>query len=267
MEFIHSLRANIRKHHISAYSGHMAFFLMMSIFPFLIVVFTLVGKLSLDSQFLIEYMRLFVPTEIGSFLEDYITTISFNPTGVISISLVVAIWSSSRAVHALIRALNVVFEVDEGRPYWKLRFTGFFYTLIMVLAIVLFLFLPVIGGRLLEALTPFIRIPMVYITLYSYLRWVLITVTFFLAILAIYKKLPGCRVTVREAIWGAGFALAGWLLNALTYSFIITNFSRISLIYGGLSAIILLSFWLYIDSIIILLGAEVVHYRQKKIPA
>jgi membrane protein len=264
MPTVDDIRNKIKIHHISAYSGHMAFFMMMSIFPFLVVLLTIIGKLSLDTKFLIEYLSVFVPTDIGSFFEEYITTITFNPTGVISISLILTLWSSSRAVHAMIRALNVVFEVDENRNYLQMRIAGFFYTLILITAIVLFLFLPVVGERLLEYLNPIFMIPLHYIQWYSVLRWVVITVFFFMGIMMIYMKLPNTDISYREAIPGALFSLVGWLMNAVGYSFIITNFSKISFIYGGISAILLLSFWLYINSAIILFGGEVIDYLRSR---
>ncbi len=170
-------------------------------------------------------------------------------------------------VHSLIRALNVVFEVEDSRNYFQLRLTGFLYTLILIVAIVFFLFLPVVGGRVLIYLNQFIRMPEIYISLYSYLRWVIITVFFFFGILAIYTKVPNRKGSLKHAVWGSLFALIGWLANSIGYSFIITNFSRISFIYGGISAILLLSFWLYIDSIIILAGAEIIKYQDEKNPA
>jgi membrane protein len=167
----------------------------------------------------------------------------------------------------LIRALNVVFEVDENRNYFQLRLTGFLYTLILIITIVLFLFLPVVGSRVLMYFNQFIKMPELYIILYSYLRWVIITVFFFFGILTIYTKVPNRKGSLKHAIWGSMFALLGWLANSIGYSFIITNFSRISFIYGGISAVLLLSFWLYIDSIIILTGAEIINYQDEKNPA
>lgn len=264
VQVINYIKSKLQQHHIQAYSGHMAFYLTMSIFPFLIVLVTIIGKLSLDSEFLFEYMKFFVPADIGVFLEEYIANISFNATGIISISLIITIWSSSRAVHAMMRAFNVVFEVEENRNYFQLRLTGFFYTLVLIIAIVLFLFLPIIGRTIIEFFNPLLAIPNIYIVLYGAMRWVIITVFFFFVILLAYTQIPNRKISFREAIPGALFSLMGWLMNAIVYSYIITNFGRISIIYGGISAIILLSFWLYINSIIIMLGAEMIRYVVMK---
>ena len=161
----------------------------------------------------------------------------------------------------------MVFEVDEDRNYFQLRFTGFLYTLILIITIVLFLFLPVVGTRVLFYFNQLFKMPEIYITLYSFLRWVIMTVSFFFGILMIYMKVPNKRCRFKHALYGATFSLFGWMANAIGYSYIITNFSRISLIYGGISAIILLSFWLYIDSLIILAGAEIINYKDEKNPA
>ena len=96
------------------------------------------------------------------------------------------------------------------------------------------------------------------------MRWIFITIFFFFGILILYTKLPNKVISFKQAIPGAFFALFGWLANALIYSFAITNFGRISIVYGGLSASILLAFWFYINSGIVILGAEVVYYLQKK---
>ncbi|MBN2259593.1 MAG: YihY/virulence factor BrkB family protein [Clostridiales bacterium] len=260
MNIIRSISKNFERHHIQAYSGQMAFFFTMSIFPFLVVLFTIIGKLSLDSQMLFEFAKIFIPSDITTFLEEYINTITFNSTGLISASLIITLWSSSRAVHAMMRSFNVVFEVDENRNYFYLRVLGFFYTIILIFAIILFLFLPIIGEKILNFLNPVFNIPNNILEIYDIFRWIIIIVAFFFIILAIYMKMPNVKIRFREALSGSLFASLGWILNALIYSITITNFGRMSIVYGGISAILLLSFWLYINSTIIMVGAEIVNY-------
>ena len=140
MNALKDIKNNYEKHHVQAYSGQMAFFFTMSLFPFLVVLFTIIGKLSLNSEILNEFSKIFVPDEIVHFLSGYVENISFNTTGVISISLLMTLWSSSKAVHSMMKSLNMVFEVDESRNYLYLRATGMLYTLMLIVIIVLFLF-------------------------------------------------------------------------------------------------------------------------------
>ncbi|MEA3423498.1 MAG: YihY/virulence factor BrkB family protein [Bacillota bacterium] len=263
MNIFRSIKSNYENHHIQAYSGQMAFFFTMSLFPFLIVLFTVIGKLSLNSEMLNEFAEIFVPEDINYFISGYIDNISFNTTGVISLSLLITLWSSSKAVHAMMKSLNMVFEVNENRNYFYLRFIGILYTLLLIIIIALFLFLPTIGTRILEFFNPLLNIPDNFLKLYQMFKWLIIVISFFLIILAIYIGVPNIKVKFKDAFYGAVFSLSGWLLNAIIYSFTINKFGRISIVYGGISAFILLSLWTYINSLIIMIGAEIVSYKMK----
>ncbi len=268
MELFQAIKSNYSKHHIQAYSGQMAFFFTMSLFPFLVVLFTVIGRFSLDSKVLFDFAEVFVPPDIQDFLLGYINQITFNATGVISTSLILTLWSSSKAVHGMMRSINVVFEVDESRNFLYLRLVGFFYTFGLILVIVLFLILPVIGVRFLEFVSPFFNLSGFVISFFSRVKWIVIVVVFYALILLIYMRGPNQRVAFTSASKGALLALAGWLINAIAYSGVINTFTRMSVIYGGISAIILLSLWLYINALIILIGAEVVFFFEgKKNPA
>lgn len=260
---LRDIKSNYEKHHIQAYSGQMAFFFTMSLFPFLIVLFTVIGKLSLDSEILSEFAKIFVPEDINYFVSGYIDNITFNTTGVISMSLLITLWSSSKAVHAMMKSLNMVFEVNENRNYFYLRLMGILYTLILIIIIALFLFLPTIGIRILEFFNPLFNIPDKFLKLYQIFKWLVIVVSFFFIMLTIYIGVPNIKVKFKDALYGAVFSLLGWLLNAIIYSFTINKFGRMSIVYGGISAFILLSLWIYINSIIIMIGAEIVSYKMK----
>ncbi len=263
VNILRNIKTNYEKHHIQAYSSQMAFFFTMSLFPFLIILFTVIGKLSLDSEMLSEFAEIFVPEDINFFISGYIDNISFNTTGVISISLLATLWSSSKAVHAMMKSLNMVFEVSENRNYFYLRFIGILYTVLLIIIIALFLFLPTIGTKVLEFFNPLFNIPDKYLKLYQMFKWLVIVISFFFIILAIYIGVPNTKVKFKEAVYGAVFSLLGWLSNAILYSYTIKKFGRISIVYGGISAFILLAAWIYINSIIIMVGAEIVVYKMK----
>ncbi|OPL08900.1 MAG: hypothetical protein AVO33_08265 [delta proteobacterium ML8_F1] len=268
MELYRTIKENYSKHHIQAYSGQMAFFFTMSLFPFLVVLFTVIGRLSLDSRVLYDFAEVFVPGDIQEFLMGYINQITFNSTGVISTSLILTLWSSSKAVHGMMRSINVVFEVKESRNFLYLRMIGFLYTFGLIVAIVLFLILPVIGVRFLEFVSPFVNLSDFFISFFSRMKWIVIVVVFYAIMLLVYMRGPNQKIAFKNASRGALLSLSGWLLNAIVYSTIINTFTRMSVVYGGISAIILLALWLYINALIILIGAEVVFfYEVKKNPA
>jgi len=264
MEIVKQLKLNYKEHHIQAYSGQMAFFLIMSIFPFIVVLFTIIANLSLNSEYLFEFAQIFIPDGIYDFLKGYISTVTFNSSGVLSVSLIFTLWSSSKAARSMMQSLNITLEVEENRGYFRLRLIGVLYTIALIIAILLFLILPMVGLRIFEAINKVVEIPMIYFQLYAILKWVIIILFFFLLIIKLYSSMPNKKLTLRQALPGAVFSVAGWLLTSVSFSFIVSKTGSISIIYGGISVFMFLAFWLYMNSMIILVGGEIIQYYINK---
>ena len=146
-------------HDISAYAALMAFFLTLSLFPFLIILFAVLGHLSLDTNWIISALELFFPAEVHGLVMEFIRqNIILKDFSVLSLSVVGALWASSRGIRALMLSLNMAYQVKETRNYFLVKLIDILYTVLIIIGIVFLLTLPNIGREFLRYVDTYITI-------------------------------------------------------------------------------------------------------------
>ncbi len=262
--FIRYIMAFVKKlgrDSVSAYAAQAAFFIILSLFPFAMLLISILQLLRFPAvgggwqgwglEFLPQAVTSFLASVFG---EIYAKTTS---AAIISISAITALWSAGKGIHAMIRGLNAVYESPESRNYFKLRFTSALYTLIFILIIVITLGLWAFGNSLREWVVE---------TVPAYKDFAILVISFRTAVglcvlvaffLAIYKILPNRKSTFLHELPGAILCSCGWIGFSLLYSFYIDNFANYANVYGSLTAIVLLMLWLYFCMYIMFFGAEV----------
>lgn len=193
---------------------------------------------------------------LGDLINEIVTKSSY---ALISAGAIGGIWSSSNGIMSVIKAVNRAYDLDEDRPYWKLR--GLSVLLTIGLAVVMIISLIVIGfGEV------FLNMIFVSYTWPSYIIYkiiqILITLILIGVILSVlYKLAPsikkGVEIKFRDALPGGLAAGLLLIISSVVFSFYINNFGNYSKTYGSIGGIIVLLIWLYISSIVIVLGAEI----------
>ncbi len=159
-----------KNHHITAFSAQMAFFLFLSIFPFTMFLLLLTSRLNLDIDSFIYNL----PTESRSAIINMINNYLLNDSiSLISVSGLAALWSSSRGVNALMIAFNIAYGFDETRNFIRLKLTAVFYTLILVISIIVTLALPSIGNGFFNFIDNFIPVSPFFVDLFYSIRLLL----------------------------------------------------------------------------------------------
>jgi len=244
-------------HDISAYAALMAFFLTLSLFPFLIILFAVLGQLSLDTNWIISALELFFPSEVHGLVMEFIRqNIILKDFSVLSLSVVGALWASSRGIRALMLSLNMAYEVKETRNYFVVKLIDILYTLLIIIGIVFLLTLPNIGREFLRYIDTYITIDPRAIELIGIFKLTALPVTIVFIISTLYMLLPNKKQPFKKVIPGTIFTVIGWTILSYLFSLFINYIANYSLIYGSLSTIIILMLWLYFSSIILILGGE-----------
>lgn len=244
-------------HDIPAYAALMAFFLTLSFFPFLIILFSVLGQLSLDTGLIINALELFFPPEVHNLLMDFIKQqIIVNDFGVVSISVIGALWASSRGIRSLMLSLNMAYEVKETRNYFLVKLIDIIYTILIIIGIVFLLTLPNIGKEFLDYIDQYFTINHKFIELIGFIKVVALPLTIVFIISTLYMLLPNKKQAFKKVIPGTIFTAIGWTILSYLFSIFINYIANFSVIYGSLSAIIILMLWLYFSSIILILGGE-----------
>jgi membrane protein len=247
-----------REHSVSAYSAQMAFFLMLAIFPFFIFLFTILGRLSIDSDLLIQILEMFFPKEVQKITFDFINNhILVRDNSVISISIIGTIWSASKGVRALMVSLNMAYNIRETRKFILVKLLDMIYTILIVFGIVILLALPNIGIEMYNFANKYVTIKWELFEMYNNIKTITLPLTLIILMGLIYMYVPNLKLKVKDVIWGTLFSIIGWGILSYSFTIFINDFSNYKVIYGSLATVIILMFWLYFSSMILIVGGEV----------
>lgn len=256
----------ISAHKVGAYSAEGAFFMMFSIFPFIILLLSMVRFLPFDQEQLTAFTSGIMPDEVDNFFSNLVNEIKNNSSNTVTIvSAGVLLWSASKGVFSIIGGLNSVFEEREARHFIKVRFLSLLYTLsfIVILAVTLVL---LVFGNSIELLIErnFAASPATVFVILS-LRYLIGFCLLVLFFSVIYTALPSGNKRFMQQLPGAILSSVGWIAFSVFFSFYIDNFANYATLYGSLTAVILLMLWLYSCMYILFFGAEINLYYKKKI--
>ncbi|WP_404451431.1 YihY/virulence factor BrkB family protein [Virgibacillus necropolis] len=239
-------------------AAQLAYFFLLSLFPFLLFLVTLIGYLRLEEQKVISFIGAYAPGEIVTLIESNISQlVNEQNGGLLSIGIIGTIWSASAGINAIMKAFNVAYEVEEDRSFIVARLIAIVLTIAMVVVICMAFLLPIFGKMIGEYLFSFFGWSNNFLQVWNTLRWVVSSVVFFIVLLALYKLAPNLRVIFKDAIWGAIFATIGWQLVSLAFSYYVSSIGNYSATYGSLGTVITLMIWFYISGIIIVIGGVI----------
>jgi membrane protein len=244
-----------RESAVAAFSGQTAFFLILSFFPFLMFLFTLLDLTPLSEKDFLLWSSSFVPEAFQEMLAGFTNEIySGNTGGRISITVLTAIYLSSRAFLALQQGLNSMYQVKESRNAVVLRIYSVFYSIVFAVVIILMLSIMVFGHWL--GLFISLRIPWLAHGFEFVLRFrILICIpVLFLLFWVMYYFLPNQKQRWKQQIWGAVFAAVGWLALSGFFSLYVDSHSNYTSFYGTMTTLAFLLLWVYGCMYLIFLG-------------
>ncbi|MBE5962475.1 MAG: YihY/virulence factor BrkB family protein [Lachnospiraceae bacterium] len=256
------IRAFVRKLNddfINAFSAQAAFFLFLSFFPFAMFLLTLIQYLPIQESAVLEICTNIFPTAINSFIVTIIQELFAKAaTGtLISITVIAALWSSSKGFLAIVRGMNSVYGIKETRNYVVLRLWSTLYTLVFALVILALLVTTVFGNQLYLWILNRIPILTDLALLIISVRAVVGLCLLILVFLIIYIVIPNRKSRIFAELPGAMLTAAGWMGFSYLFSYYIDNMSNYSYTYGSLTAIVLCMVWLYACMYIMFIGAEI----------
>ncbi len=242
--------------HVGAYAAQSSFFLVLSLIPIILLLLTLIRYTPLTKADVISAAYDFFPASIRLTIVSIVNEVYNQSRAIIPLTALVAIWSAGRGTMAITGGLNCVHQTRETRNYIYVRIRAAFYTVVLIIAIVVSLIIVGFGddiGRLLNEYIPAIR----YITdLIIRIRTLVTFVILTLFSACVYKFLPNVRVKFIRQLPGALFTSLGWLGASFFISVYMDIFKGFSNMYGSLTTIVLIMLWFYFCMYILLLGGE-----------
>ncbi|MCA0172446.1 YihY/virulence factor BrkB family protein [Bacillus sp. RAR_GA_16] len=246
------------RNRVTSLAAELAYYFMLSIFPLLILILSILPYLSIDKQEAVSFLTKYAPGETGSILQDNVLSIISEPQGgLLTVGILGTIWSASNGMMALMRALNLAYDVDETRSFIKARLLSIVLTIGLVLVFIVTLVLPVFGDVIIDVVTSALNLPSSTEILFRILRWVIAVAIMACILAALYRFAPNKHFPFKEVIIGALIATVGWQVISLAFAFYVSNFGNYSATYGSLGGVIILMLWFYLTGIILLIGGEV----------
>ena len=250
----------VTAHHMGAYAAQAAYFFVLSLIPIFLLLLTMVQFTPVTMNDVLEAVLQVFPSSVTPLIRAIVIQV-YSGSGVIPVTVIVALWSAGKGVLSVTYGLNCIYENTETRNYVYLRLRASLYTVIFLLAIMLSLVLSVFGNSISVMLyehVPFLsRVVDFVIRIRTVVTLVVLTVFWDI----VYKFLPNrsnmAKTTLRKQLPGAVFTACGWLFLSFIFSVYLDVFTGFSNMYGSLTTIVLIMLWLYGCMYIILLGGEV----------
>jgi membrane protein len=240
----------------------LTYYSVLSIFPALLALVSMLGIFG-DAQkttnSLLDIVQGFAPGDTVKTLRPVIEDLTGSPAAgfTLILGILTALWSASGYVGAFGRALNRVYEVDEGRPFLKLRGTMLGVTIVNLLIVVVLAAMLVLSGPIAEKVGNLIGLGGAFVAVWNIAKWPVMLALIIVAIAILFYATPNVKQPkFRWMSMGSAISLVVFLLASLAFGFYVANFSSYNKTYGAIGGVIIALLWLWILNMSLLFGAE-----------
>lgn len=246
------------RHNVGIQSAALAFYLLFMLFPFLIFLSALLGQLQLDVAEILTALGELLPREVVELIGMYLRHVGAHASvRLLTFGLAFSVYFPMRATNALLRSVRTAYHLGpprQGLGHW-LR--TLLYTAVLLGAIFLTLAAVTVGEQLLDWVQTRFRLPALLAEVWMWLRFPAAASAGFFALVFLYALAQDGRRPWRELWPGTAVSLLAWMGLSWLYALYVENFADYSLLYGSIGAVIVLLVWLYLSSIVLIMGAEV----------
>jgi membrane protein len=237
----------------------LAYYFFFALFPallFLLAVasFFPVGNFTQD---VVTVLGRWAPAEVVQLLAEQLRKLSEgNDGGLLTFGLLTALWSSSAAMVSAVSALNRAYDIEESRPWWKVRLTAIALTIALAVFVLTSLTLVMAGPRIAGWAAANLGFGSVFVWTWTVVQWPLAFLLVSTGIGLVYYFAPDAE---QEWVWITPAAVLGtalWLIASLAFKFYVANFGAYNETYGAIGGVIVLLLWFYISGLALLVGAE-----------
>ncbi len=238
--------------------AQLTYYLILAIFPFLIFLVAMISFTPLSPDEILRSLQRFLPQSSHDTIRSTLIEIQqARSQTLLSFGMMGTIWSASKGVDAIMKALNKAYDEEETRRYYQVKGISVLFTLALAVSIALTFFLLILGEWVGNQMFAFFSIPDSFDALWGAGKYAIPLAVLALVFVSLYKYIPNCRLTFKEVLPGAAFSTCGWIVTSLFFSFYVNNFGSYTKTYGSLGGVIVLLIWLYLSSVIIVLAGEI----------
>ena len=275
VDFVKLAYKEMNEDHVMAFAGNLTYKGLFAVFPFFTFLLSLLGIFNADDlvKTTVDQLSGVVPESATKFVEDQLLGITnsqaesaFTFGAIVSVAL--ALWGVSGAFRSVMEAMNMMYSVEEDRPFWKVYGLSIFMSLAVVVLLVGALVLVVFGESIGVAVADVVGLGSVFASLWSILQWPVVACVVLFAFSLIYYFAPATKQRFRWISPGSILAFVFWLIFSLLFSLYASTVGGDSYneTYGSLAGVIVLMLYVYYSALIMLVGAEMNQVIERHIP-
>lgn len=250
---------------VSIHAAQVAFFILVSLFPFLMFLITIVQHTSLSEETILRIVEEIVPGDLSTIVMDWLRETYAHASGaILPITVIFTLWAASKGFSGIIYELEEIYEIKERRGFIGRRIHSLLDTLVFTLMLIISMTLLVYGNQIVQLIHRLFPVLSNLNLILLLLRSAVALLIFTLYFLVLYRFVPNHKSKFRDELPGAGAAAFLWILFSYLYSLYIDYHSSFSSVYGSLTYIVLLMLWMYGCIIIIFFGALLNQYLKEE---
>ena len=275
VDFVKLTYKEIDEDHVMAFAGNLTYKGLFAVFPFFTFLLSLLGIFNATDLVTTMLNKLsgVAPQSAIEFIKGQLLSITQSQAqsaftfGAI-ISILLALWGVSGAFRSVMEAMNVMYEVEEDRPFWKVYGISIFMSLAVVVLLIGALVLVVFGQSIGVTVADLVGLGSEFATVWSILQWPVVACVVLFAFALIYYFAPAAKQKFRWISPGSILAFVFWLIFSLLFSLYASTLggSSYNETYGSLAGVIVLMLYVYYSALIMLVGAEMNQVIEWHIP-
>jgi membrane protein len=250
---------DLQRHHTFQDAAALAYYFVLAIFPSLILLSEVLTSFAMPDLFgrVLGVMAQLLPPSTMQLIQAVLWSVLRSRRGTwISVGSLGLLWVSSAAFDALIEALDIAYDVNDPRPFWKTRLLAIGFGAITGTFLTLALTVMILGPRFADWLARRIYLQHFFVSLWPFLHWLIAIGTAILNVEIIYFLAPNVKQRFRATLPGAALTVGAWLGLSYLLGIYFRNFAHYDLVYGTLGGFVVFMTWFYWSSFALLVGAE-----------
>ncbi|WP_273843423.1 YihY/virulence factor BrkB family protein [Rubrobacter calidifluminis] len=263
LEIVKQTIKEVGEDHVMAFAGNLTYRIFFALFPFFVFLLSLLGIFGAEDlvNTLIRSVSGVMPASATQLIKTQLLSIAQSKAsgaftfGAI-VSVLLALWGVSGAFRSVMEAMNVMYGVDENRPFWKVYGISIFISLAVIVLLVVALGIVVFGASVGGGLAGLVGLNGVFQTVWSVIQWPILACFVLLAFALVYYYAPAVTQRWRWISPGSVMALVFWVGFSLLFSVYVSTFGSYNATYGSFAGIIILLLYIYYSTVIVLVGAE-----------
>ena len=250
-ELLKDFYLRFQEHEVPALGAQLTYYLILAFFPFLIFLLTLLSYTPIAGEEALNDLSRILPADAYKVVIEVLRqTLGSSRQTLLSLGALFTIWASSNGI-------NKAYNERETRPFWKVRGMAIIFTIGLAIVIILAFVLLVWGKLLGQTLITYLGYNEFFMKSWQLYRFLLPVGVMLVVFMFFYRFAPNKKIRFRETIPGAVFSSLGWVVTSWAFSFYVNQLANFTRTYGSIGGIIVLLLWLYLSSMVILIGGEI----------